>query len=242
MSRAAMIMITGQTDADPSMHGVKARWVNWVAQTGANVIIAPPVRSNSYDLAVKQLLDHVDGVLVPGGADVDPALYGATQLDPSRELRPERDAFESAIIRRCIERDIPLLCVCRGFQLLNVVCGGSLSQRLDDEPGIMEHWQDEPYHLPSHEITLTARTRLALTLGTKPLQVNSMHDQGILKQQVAPKLRIAATASDGLVEALEYPSKRFCVGVQWHPEFMPQEQASSALIHTFVSFACPPER
>ena len=227
-----LIMITGQTDAADGVYGVRNRWADWLADGDAITFIAPPLAEGA---DVDRLLDVVDGVMVPGGADVSPELYGETQLDTSRPLAPLRDRFESQVIRRAVERDIPLLCICRGFQLLNVVFGGTLAQRLDDDPDLIEHCQSEPYDIPAHALKVLEGTLLGQAMGAHLHMVNSTHDQGV--NRLAPNLNVSALAEDGLVEALELEGKRFCLGVQWHPELMPENEGSKALRQSFLN-AC----
>lgn len=227
-----LIVITGQTDAAEGVYGVKERWANWLFNGGAAVVIAPPF---ARDEDVDRILSVADGVLVPGGVDVNPALYGAKQLDPSRQLAPMRDRYEMQVITEAIGRDLPLLCVCRGFQLLNVAFGGTLNQRISDTPGCAVHWQEPPYTRPSHVVEVTEGTLLSKAIGAGRHDVCSLHVQGVCNP--APGLVVSATAEDGLIEGLEHPSARFCVGVQWHPEHMPEDEGSKRLLGAFLK-AC----
>ena len=155
-----------------------------------------------------------DGVVVTGGHDVDPVLYAAeAEVEPRYDR--ERDAFESAVIEDAVSRDLPLLGICRGMQLLNVVLGGSLFQDLRPR---RRHTSHRRTVLPLKTVLLDAGTRLARVAGAGKMKVNSLHNQAI--DRVGAGLRIAAHDLDGIVQAVEAPGRRFALGVQWHPEFL----------------------
>ena len=166
------------------------------------------------------LLDRVDGLVVTGGAfDVDPTLFGARTRHPAVATKDRRTAFELAAVRAALARDKPVLGICGGAQLLNVALGGTLIQHIPDEvPDCLEHEQPNPRDEPGHTVALAAGTRLRAMAGADTLAVNSAHHQAVADP--APGVRIAARAQDGVVEGIELPSARFCVGVQWHPEFL----------------------
>jgi putative glutamine amidotransferase len=167
-----------------------------------------------------QSLDRVDGLLLSGGLDVDPALYGEA-AHPSTVVDLDRDKFEVPLSRDAIARDLPVFAICRGVQVLNVAAGGTLVQ---DIPSAIEseldHSIQEPKHAPAHDVRITPDTVLASTLGDSPhldtCTVNSRHHQAVA--QVAPSFVVSAVSTDGIVEAIERPESQFCVGVQWHPE------------------------
>ena len=166
------------------------------------------------------LLDRVDGLVVTGGAfDVDPALFGARTRHPAVATKDRRTAFELAAVRAALARDKPVLGICGGAQLLNVALGGTLIQHIPDEvPDCLEHEQPNPRDEPGHSVALAAGTRLRAMAGADALAVNSAHHQAVAEP--APGVRVAARAPDGVVEGIELPAARFCVGVQWHPEFL----------------------
>jgi putative glutamine amidotransferase len=153
-------------------------------------------------------LDGVDGLCLAGGADVDPALYGAVRLPVCEPPDMDRDRLESALLRDALDRDLPVLAICRGLQLLNAVLGGTLEQHIEGH--------NHRKLRDAHEIRIAPGSRLERILGTPAYVVNSRHHQCAGK--VAPGLLLAATAPDGVVEALEVPGKRFALAVQWHPE------------------------
>jgi putative glutamine amidotransferase len=156
------------------------------------------------------------GVLLMGGADVNPALYGETPGPETEAPEDDRDQIEGRLIDECLERDLPLLAICRGHQLLNVHMGGTLVQHL---PSVARHRRKEGNPgAPAHEVDIAPGTKLASIAGTTDRwNVTSRHHQGVAR--VGAGLRVSARdPEDGMVEALELPSRRFVLSVQWHPE------------------------
>ncbi len=167
-----------------------------------------------------QALDGVDGVLLTGGLDVDPSLYGEAR-HPTTETAPERDRFEIPLSREAVKRDVPLLAICRGVQVLNVAEGGTLIQDLPSEhPSPVRHSITRRNTEIAHDVAIAAGTRLAALLpgsqSRSTCDVNSRHHQAV--EKVAPGFVVSAVSPDGVVEAIERPESAFCVGVQWHPE------------------------
>lgn len=183
-----------------------------------------------------EYLARIDGLIVTGGAfDVDPALFGAQTRHETVKVKNARTAFELAMIRGALDRDMPILGICGGEQLLNVALGGSLIQHIPDEvPGCLAHEQPNPRDEPGHEVELVAGTRLAAIAGTTRIPVNSAHHQAI--KNVAPGCVANAFAPDGVIEGIEDPARKFCMGVQWHPEFI-ISPADAALYRAFME-AC----
>lgn len=153
-------------------------------------------------------LEGVDGLCLAGGADVDPALYGQARLPVTELPDADRDRLESAMLRDALDRDLPVLAICRGLQLLNAALGGTLKQHIEGH--------NHRKLRDAHEIRIAPGSRLERILGTSAYVVNSRHHQAA--GEIAPGLLLAATAPDGVVEALEVPGKRFALAVQWHPE------------------------
>ncbi len=164
-------------------------------------------------------LDRLDGLVVTGGAfDVDPALFGASSRHASVTTKDRRTAFELAVARAAIERDMPLFGICGGQQLLNVALGGTLVQHIPDEvSGALAHEQPNPRSQAGHKVRITPGTHLHRIVGTGELAVNSAHHQAV--RDLAPGLVVDAVAPDGVIEGIEDPRRRFCIAVQWHPEF-----------------------
>jgi putative glutamine amidotransferase len=183
------------------------------------------VRIVDRSMTADDALAGVDGLLLAGGEDVDPSRYGET-ADPSvTDVDPDRDAFEVDLVAAARARMVPILAICRGVQLLNVACGGTLIQNLPaPSAGGTPHLLSVPPHQAcelAHEIWLEKDSLLAQLLnerlnGADTCDVNSRHHQAL--KQVAPGFRVSATAPDGVVEAIEDPGVPFCIGVQWHPE------------------------
>ena len=182
-------------------------------------------------------LDECDGVLLTGGADIDPTHYGVADRHPTTSTDPARDEYELVLARAAIGRDMPLLAICRGVQLLNVAAGGTLVQDIPSErPSEVVHRLREPSTTTPHTVEVRDRTKLAALLGqSSALPVNSRHHQAI--DHVAPDFAVSATSPDGIVEAIERPGSRFCLGVQWHPENFWRTGEFASLFKGFVEAA-----
>lgn len=169
--------------------------------------------------AVPAYLDLLDGLIVTGGNfDVDPALFGATSRHETVKLKGARTAFEWAITRGMLDRDKPVFGICGGQQLLNVVLGGGLIQHIPDSiENALPHEQPNPRDQAGHTVSIVPGTKLHAIVGAGELAVNSAHHQAV--DRVAPGAVTDATAPDGVIEGIEHPDYRFCIGVQWHPEF-----------------------
>ena len=184
-------------------------YVQSIEAAGGRALLVPPSEEG-----VDETLDALDGVLFSGGADLEPSEYGHEPHPETTGTRPERDRGELALLRAALERDMPVLAVCRGSQVLNVARGGDLVQHLPDVVGHEQH-KHTPGVFADHEVEVKEGTRLESLLGTRA-PVKSHHHQGFGK--VGDGLVESAWAEDGTLEALEDPSKRFAVGVLWHPE------------------------
>lgn len=173
-------------------------------------------------LTAEDLLDGIDGLLFPGShSNLAPEYYDRTAKAVG-PFDPQRDATTLPLLRAAIARDLPVFAVCRGFQELNVVCGGTLYPEVHAVEGYMDHREDASLprlkrYDPVHELNLTKGGWLAQLLGTHTISVNSLHGQGVAT--VGENLTVEGVAPDGLVEAIRMPDKRFIVGVQWHPEW-----------------------
>jgi len=164
-------------------------------------------------------LDRIDGLVVTGGAfDVDPSLFGAADRHPSVTTKDLRTKFELAITEGALRRNMPVLGICGGQQLLNVLLGGTLIQHIPDEvPNALNHEQRNPRTEAGHRVSVLAGTRLSAICGTSALSVNSAHHQAA--KTVGPGVVVNARAEDGIIEGIELSGHRFCLGVQWHPEY-----------------------
>jgi putative glutamine amidotransferase len=153
-------------------------------------------------------VDGLDGLLLAGGSDIDPSLYGAARDSRTERADCDRDSLETALLREALKRDLPVLAICRGMQLLNAFLGGTLLQHIEGHRC--------PRQQSAHRAAITSQSRLASILGADEYVVNSRHHQCV--DRVASELVVAARAPDDVVEALESPGDRFVLAVQWHPE------------------------
>ncbi|WP_139007251.1 gamma-glutamyl-gamma-aminobutyrate hydrolase family protein [Arthrobacter crystallopoietes] len=197
---------------------VASTYLDHIAQAGGIGIGLIP--SDAATASPETLLDRIDGLLLLGGADVDPRNYGESP-DPNLEATvPLRDAFELSLSRAAFARDLPILGICRGMQIMNVACGGTLHQHLADH-GYAEH-RKAPGHLDArtfHDVRVQSDSWAAQGIGSGTRSVNSHHHQGVA--QVATGATVSATSAvDSLPEALEWRHQAFALGVQWHPEAM----------------------
>ena len=185
---------------------------------------------------VPHYLALIDGLIVTGGAfDVDPALYGGGERHHTVTLKERRTLFEWAITQGALERDLPVLGICGGQQLLNVVLGGTLIQHIPDSvPDALAHEQPNPRTEPGHEVAVLPGSLLHRVTGAAMLPVNSAHHQAA--DRVGEGVVVSATAPDGVIEAIEDPRRRFCLGVQWHPEYR-ISPGDTALVEAFVQAA-----
>jgi putative glutamine amidotransferase len=188
---------------------IPAAYVRAIEAAGGRPLLVPPSTE-----AIEETLDRLDGILFSGGSDLDPELYGQEAHPETNGIVPERDRAEIALLRAALERDMPVLAVCRGSQVLNVALGGDLVQHLPEIVGDEKH-KHTPGEFADHDVDLVAGTRVQEILGDHA-PVKSHHHQGYGK--IGDGLREAARAEDGTIEALEDPSRRFAMGVLWHPE------------------------
>lgn len=184
-------------------------YVRALELAGARVLLVPPD-----DDGVEETLDALDGLLFSGGNDLDPASYGAEPHPETTGCKPERDRGELALLEGALGRDMPVLAVCRGVQVLNVARGGDLVQHLPDAVGHEQH-REVKGTFSEHAVRISDESRLGEVLGDRA-PVKSHHHQGL--GRVGNGLRETAWADDGTLEGLEDPKKRFAVGVLWHPE------------------------
>lgn len=184
-------------------------YVDAVEQAGGRAVVIPPAEDG-----IEETLAVLDGVVFSGGADVDPSRYGAEPHPETDTPQARRDAGEMALLEAALDRDMPVLAICRGVQLLNVARGGDLVQHLPEELGNDDHKQ-VPGEFAVHPVEVKPGTRLASIVGERS-DVTSHHHQGL--GRVGDGLVETAWATDGTLEAVEDPDKRFAVGVQWHPE------------------------
>ncbi len=184
-------------------------YVDAVERAGGRPVLIPPSEEG-----VEETLAALDGIVFSGGADVDPSLYGADPHPETDSPQARRDAGEMALLKAALERDMPTLAICRGFQLLNVARGGDLVQHLPEQVGPGVH-KDVPGEFAVHPVEVAPESRLGAIVGGRS-DVTSHHHQGL--GRVGDGLVETAWAADGTLEAVEDPQQRFTLGVQWHPE------------------------
>ncbi len=213
---------------------VQRPYTDAIWQAGGLPVTMPMLKDAQ---ALDQLVAMADALVLPGGAfDIDPSLYGESLHDQCGELKPERTNLERALLARAEHKGLPILGVCGGMQLMNVSRGGTLWQDLlSQRAGSEEHQQAGPKHEEAHRVVLQSGTKLAALVGAgEQLGVNSTHHQGV--KTLGGGLIVTATATDGLIEALEDPTLPFYLGVQWHPESM-QEAPQRAIYRGLLDAA-----
>ena len=210
-------------------------YVQAVLRAGGLPVLIPVGLSDSH---TREIYSHLHGLLLTGGGDIDPALYGGRPHSNVYGIEPERDALEIGLVQQAAQGGLPFLGICRGIQVMNVALGGKLYTDVSDQlPGALHHDMQVGYprsHI-AHRVEIQPGSCLASLTGLPSLEVNSLHHQGI--SSVAPSLQVAGLAPDGLVEAVELPGHPFALGIQWHPEWLPESAPMQALLRGFVAAA-----
>ena len=233
-AKRPVIGVTPLYDSTTSKWWIQLPYMSHLEINGAiPVMIQPTTNLATLEATLKRL----DGVLLTGGPDVHPAYYGEKVLPECGYICPERDEIDCFIAKRAMELDMPLFGICRGHQVINATLGGSLYQdipsqlgnKINHRPGLADD------HL-AHEVTFTSGNIMAKYLGQEKFSVNSFHHQAV--KTPAPGIEIAATSSDGVVEAIYHKEKRFVWGVQWHPEKFGHDNPLSIKLFTAFINAC----
>jgi putative glutamine amidotransferase len=234
--KAPVIGITLDYEEKPTYsqmpwYALRENYCSSVSRYGA--VPLPLAHENDH---VAQYLDMIDGLMITGGAfDVSPELYGQATISGTVTTKQRRTRFEYAITQGAIKQGKPILGICGGQQLLNVVLGGTLVQHIPDMfAKALEHEQKNPRTEPGHAVKVSEGTLLHQILGGTAIEVNSAHHQAV--DIPAPGCIIDAVAPDGVIEGIEYPAHRFCLGVQWHPEYF-VTPADEKIMKAFVD-AC----
>lgn len=224
--RVVIAMPRMSTDPEPTV--AQSKYIESLARAGAGMRW---VELSDPEQAVQDALT-CDGLLLPGGGDMDPKFYGQARIPACGEPNLLRDAAEPLLLRAFLAADKPVLGICRGVQVMNAVLGGDLYQ--DIKP--FEHLPHNDHWAKVHTVTVRRGTLLSRILGQDTVLVNSQHHQAV--DRVAPGFTLAALSEDGIVEAIEKPDARFCLGVQWHPEWLSDaDPAMQGLFDAFVN-AC----
>lgn len=224
--RVVIAMPRMSTDPEPT--AAQSKYMESLARAGAGMRW---VELSDPEQAVQDALT-CDGLLLPGGGDMDPKFYGQARIPACGEPNLLRDAAEPLLLRAFLAADKPVLGICRGIQVMNAVLGGDLYQ--DIKP--FEHLPHSGHWAKVHTVTVRRGTLLSRILGQDTVLVNSQHHQAV--DRVAPGFTLAALSEDGIVEAIEKPDARFCLGVQWHPEWLSDaDPAMQGLFDAFVN-AC----
>ena len=223
MRTRPLIGITGRKDTSARllhspMSSVGETYIRAIHHVGGTPVVIPAVVvGDDWDT----LFDRLDGLLLSGGGDIDPAYYGEESEPWMGQVDVERDVSELGLVRKWLEHERPLMAICRGHQVLNVALGGTLYQDIAAHiPNALDHAYSpaRPMENPVHTVSLDPDCAIATILGSTALEVNSAHHQAV--KVGADRLKIVGRASDGVVEAIELPGHPFCIGVQWHPEAM----------------------
>lgn len=218
----------GQTRA----HTLYTDFTAMVRRAGGTPVALVPVDDPGTVVA------RIDGLVLTGGGDVDPARYGGFEHETIHGVEPERDDLEMALVRMALERHLPTLAMCRGMQVLATALGGTLVEDIATAvDGALEHKRDgADAGRPVHEVALVEGSRLAAILDTEAVEVNSVHHQSV--RTPGPSLMVTGRAPDGIIEALEHQDTSWPMwAVQWHPEWMPDAPASQALFRAVVDAA-----
>lgn len=224
-----VVIAMPRMSSDPEPTVAQSKYMESLARAGAGMRW---VELNDPEQAVQDALT-CDGLLLPGGGDMDPKFYGQECIPACGEPNLLRDAAEPLLLRAFLAADKPVLGICRGIQVMNAVLGGDLYQ--DIKP--FEHLPHNDHWAKVHTVTVRRGTLLSRILGQDTVLVNSQHHQAV--DRVAPGFTLAALSEDGIVEAIEKPDARFCLGVQWHPEWLSDaDPAMQGLFDAFVN-ACP---
>ncbi len=214
-SRKPLIGLVCGHQQNPHRYYVNSAYIQAVIQGGGTPILIPYMPTDQLFTVIEQL----DGIVIPGGIDIDPSRFGENPHPNCGEIDPIWDELDLTAVGFGLERDISMLAICRGCQVLNVVLGGTLVQDIPSQiSDPIKHRQEAPRWFATHDITVQPASILGQIWGAMPQRVNSFHHQSIRK--VGQGLRITATAPDGVIEAVESTQHRFVLGIQWHPELM----------------------
>ncbi len=219
MSKTPLIGITTYHRNEKNLFTLPAEYVDAVRRAGGIPMLVPPGEPQ-----LDKVLAFVDGFVVSGGGDIDPALYGGAPHESIYNVSSERDQSEKALIIKLLEVQFPTLYICRGMQMLNVTLGGTLIPHLPDVIDETVVHRDKPFGPISHAVEVDADSQLAEIMQADTVETASWHHQAI--GEVAPSLKVIARAADGIVEAVELPGNPYLLAVEWHPEITAADDPS----------------
>jgi putative glutamine amidotransferase len=232
---APFIGITGSYNYKKNYAFLKDEYYTAIEKAGGIPLVLLPLEDHA---SIIHYVEKLDGIILAGGPDIDPAHFGEFPKPYLRRICPKRDTFEIGLTKKCIEHEKPILGICRGMQVINIALGGDVFQDMHTEvKGAFKHVQDAPRWYASHEIEITdLNSRLYSIVGIKKMKVNSFHHQSL--KRVAPSLAVTAVSADGIIEAVESIKKNvYCMGVQWHPEFMwEKDPFQFSIFKSFIDF------
>lgn len=235
MARVPVGLTIGHS-RDAEIFSLRDDYVRAVETAGGLPLVLAPGKPEDAPALAAEYLDRVQALVLSGGADVDPALYGEARHATVKRVFPERDAFELALCREALRRDLPTLAICRGHQLLNVATGGTLFQDIASQvEAAVVHDPDQERWERCHDVVLLPGTRLRDILGQERVAVNSFHHQAV--KELGQGLVLSARGcDDGVIEGMEMPDRKFVIGVQWHPEsFWDRPQGFQPLFQALVN-------
>jgi putative glutamine amidotransferase len=209
---------------------VYTTYVDSLRRAGAIPVLIPPQPENA-----AEIIEDLDGILLAGGDDCDPAVYGEEPHPTLEPMDPRRQQNDMTLARIARQHNIPTLGICLGLQVMNVAAGGTLLQDINSQLETDIVHDSDPSERVRHDVRIESGTKLSNILPARQLNVNSSHHQAI--KDIGEGLKVTAQAPDGIVEGLEDPHHPFYLGVQWHPEDMPGESSASALFGAFVEAA-----
>jgi putative glutamine amidotransferase len=230
----AAVTITQTPQGDPARQemALGLKYLRAIELAGGIPVVVPPLSPAS----IEALLDRVDGLCLSGGPDLDPVAYGERRHMRLGPVETELDTLELALTRAADAREVPILAICRGQQVLNISRGGTLHQHLPDvTDGTIDHRQTEPGERPTHGVRLREDSQLGGIVSSPELEVNSFHHQAIAR--LGDSLLVTGHAGDGTIESIEASDREFVIGVQWHAECLVRRPEQAALFDAFVDCA-----
>ena len=231
MGRLPLIGISGSHNAQERQLFVRENYMESVLRAGGLPVLLPHTKDES---AARELIGHLDGLLLAGGVDIEPSRYGEQTLPECGEIDLQRDEFEMLIARVALEQRIPIFGICRGIQSLAVAMGGTLYQDIESQLGIeaVRHEQKPPYNVPAHTVCFAPDGLFARILGTNKAETNSMHHQSV--KDAGSRLIVEGYSEDGIVEAVRSKENDAVFAVQYHPEYMSGEYSHAAKLFEYL--------